>query len=288
MDADPKISPHPTPWRARVHRIIFGTDTPAGMTFDVALLVAILVSVAVVSLETVKSIAKDYGDLLVLAEWCFTVLFTIEYALRLLCVRRPMRYARSFFGVIDLLSFLPTYLMPLAPGAQSVVVLRMMRLLRVFRILALPRFFIEAEWLGKAFWEARARIVVFLVTVLIAVTITGTVMYHVEYHYRVEETQEKSQFTSIPQSMYWAVVTMTTVGYGDVVPRTAVGKILSAVLILLGYSLIIVPTGFVSAELIRSGTRTPAHRECPSCSARGHNEGARFCHQCAAELPPRA
>jgi voltage-gated potassium channel len=263
-----------------VYRVIFETDTPAGKSFDIGLLIAILVSVVAVSLETVDTIDPGLRKMLVVAEWCFTVMFAIEYVLRLLSVRRPTRYARSFFGVIDLLSFLPTYLSLLGPGTQVLVVLRTMRLLRVFRILELAEFLSEAEILGKAVWQARAKVIIFLLTVLIAVTITGTAMY------LVERNEENSQFTSIPQAMYWAVVTMTTVGYGDVVPYTPLGKIFSAVLILLGYSLIIVPTGFVSAELVTRVSRASSQRECPNCSARYHQDDAKFCRHCATELPP--
>jgi voltage-gated potassium channel len=277
MDEYRTIGPHPTPWRAAVYHVIFGTDTWPGKLFDITLLAAILASVLAVSLETVESLS-DWHDDFVLAEIVFTMLFTVEYILRLICVRRPIRYARSFFGVIDLMSFLPTYLSLLVPGTKLLVVLRTMRLLRLFRIFELSRFLREAESLSRAIWDARARVAVFLLTVLIAVTIAGTAMYLIEH----ERTD--SQFTSIPQSMYWAVVTMTTVGYGDVVPQTAPGKVLSAVLILLGYSLIIVPTGFVSAELV-SGARQSAWRECPHCLARGHQEDARFCRHCAGELP---
>ncbi len=279
MDTPDTIAPHPTPWRAAVHRVIFGTETLGGKLFDIGLLIAILVSVVAVSLETVESVDRHHHRALVSIEWVLTVLFTIEYVLRLLCVRRPRRYARSFFGVVDLLSFLPTYLSLLAPGAQMLIVLRTLRLLRVFRILELSHFMTEAEVLGRAVWEARAKVVVFLMTVLIAVTIMGTGMY------QVERDRPDSQFTSIPQSMYWAIVTMTTVGYGDVVPHTALGKMLSAVLILLGYSLIIVPTGFVSAELVGKRSASPPARSCPRCAAGEHQDDARFCRQCGAELP---
>ncbi len=282
MDMEQKIAPHPTQWRARIYRVIFEFDTPGGKLFDIALLVAILVSVVAVSLETVTKIQEDYGRMLTALEWCFTAAFTVEYVLRLMCVRRPLRYAVSFFGVVDLASFLPTYISLMAPeaGVQILLVVRSMRLLRIFRILGLPRFQTEVDGLGRAVWAARARIVVFLVTILIAVTIAGAAMYLVEHD------REDSHFTSIPQAMYWAVVTMTTVGYGDVVPHTAPGKILSAALILLGYSLIIVPTGFISAELAGGPWRVRSHRECPACGIRGHKDDAKFCRRCAAELLP--
>lgn len=281
MTAENKIAPHPTPWRARVYRVVFETDTPAGKLFDALLLVAILASVVAVSLETVRQIPLRYLKLLAAIEWCFTILFTLEYLVRLVCVRRPMRYARSFFGVIDLISFLPTYISMLLPGTKLLVVLRSMRLLRVFRVFELWSFDAEAKALGQAMWRARAKIVVFLMTVLIAVTIAGTAMYVVEHD------RQGSMFTSIPQSIYWAVVTMTTVGYGDVVPQTTEGKLLSVVLILLGYSLIIVPTGFVSAEMVARATRREIQQECPKCFAGNHQEDARYCRRCRAELPLR-
>jgi voltage-gated potassium channel len=277
-----RIAPHPRPWRAAVYRVIFQFDTPAGKLFDVLLLLAILLGIVTVSLETVPTIADHVKAWLRGIEWTLTGLFTVEYVLRLICVRKPLRYALSFFGIVDLLSFLPTYFVWRTPVSQMLVVLRSLRLLRVFRILELAEFMSEAEILGRAIWNARAKIVVFLITILIAVTISGTGMY------LVENDQQGSHFTSIPQAMYWAIVTMTTVGYGDIVPVTAWGKVLSAALILLGYSLIIVPTGFVSAELVVDRTRRSTAASCLRCGAGQHASRARFCHQCGHPLTSAA
>lgn len=261
--------------------MIFEADTRAGKAFDVALLITILVSVLAVSLETVEAVEQRYGDLLVAIEWTITILFTIEYVLRLLCVASPWRYATSFFGIVDLLAVVPTYLSVLIPGSQSLVVIRSLRLLRVFRVFKLGHFLTEAAALRRAMWEARGKIVVFLTTVLIAVSIMGSAMYLVENFNRPSE-----QFTSIPQGIYWAIVTMTTVGYGDIVPETAVGKFLAAILIIMGYSLIIVPTGFVSAELVgaKLATRPVSTQTCTNCMREGHDVDATHCKYCGTRL----
>ena len=269
------------PWRTKLHEVIFEADTRAGKAFDVVLLVVILVSIVTVSLETVEPVQRRYGGLLVAIEWTITVLFTIEYALRLLCVGSPWRYATSFFGIVDLLAVVPTYLSVLIPGSQSLVVIRSLRLLRVFRVFKLGHFLSEAAALRRAVWQARGKIVVFLTTVLITVSIMGSAMYLVENFDRPSE-----QFTSIPEGMYWAVVTMTTVGYGDIVPETALGKFLAAILIIMGYSLIIVPTGFVSAELVgaRLTTRPVSTQTCANCMREGHDVDATFCKYCGTRL----
>lgn len=282
MASSDSLQPHPAPWRAKIFTVIFGTHTFLGRAFDVALLVAILTSIVAVSLETVESLAT-YADELNTIEWLFTIMFTVEYALRMSCVRRPLRYVFSFFGIVDLLSFLPTYITLLAPDmpTHTLVVLRSLRLLRVFRIFELRAFMRDADSLSAAVWEARGKIVVFLTTILIAVTIMGTAMYV------VESPLPDSQFTSIPQSMYWAVVTMTTVGYGDIVPQTPHGKVLSAILILLGYSLIIVPTGFVSAEFVgrrSSPPPSPDNSVCGVCGTPDHQADASYCRRCGHPL----
>ncbi|TWU21054.1 Cyclic nucleotide-gated potassium channel [Novipirellula galeiformis] len=279
-----------------MYDIIFEADTPAGRWFDIGLLVAILASVLFVALETLPELHKPSGKdtlaALSTAEWFLTFLFTIEYGLRLLCSRHPLRYAFSFWGIIDLLSVLPSYLTLIAgSGSRSLLTLRSIRLLRVFRVLKLWRMMNEADELAFAVWNARNKIVVFLAVVLVAVTISGALMYHVEtLMFDVDKTSgvnEASQFTSIPQAMYWAIVTMTTVGYGDIVPKTSIGKLISALLILLGYSLIIVPSGFVSAELIGLKTDTSRHQEqhaCPVCEVSIHLKDAQYCHRCGAPL----
>ncbi len=216
-------------------------------------------------------------------EWGLTILFTIEYVLRLVCVPRPTRYARSFFGVVDLFSILPTYLTLFDVGTRSLVVIRAFRLLRAFRVFKLARMLSEAAVMRQALWDARGKIIVFLATVLIVVTVAGVAMYVVENTFA--SSSEPSQFTSVPQAMYWAIVTMTTVGYGDIVPKTHVGKLLSALLIMVGYSLIIVPTGFVSAELVSSRLSRPVSTQaCPHCMAEGHEQDAVHCRHCGGKL----
>lgn len=260
----------------------------SGVVFDVLLLLVIVASIVVVSLETVPGIGASDGDgnpgkwaaQLRILSWVFTGLFTIEYLLRLYCVRKPARYAGSFWGIIDLMAFLPDYLLLIFGGGRinargSFSVIRSLRLLRVFRILKLSWFQLEAEDLGAAIWRARAKIVVFLTVVMILVTVMGTLMYEIE-----NALSEESQFTSIPEGIYWAIVTMTTVGFGDIVPVSIAGKILSAILILIGYSLIIVPTGFVSAEVIGAKLKKTTTITCPSCMSEGHDADARYCKHC--------
>ena len=269
-----------------LYDIIFEADVPAGRWFDIALLFAILASITIVSLETVP----DYQDrpglmaFFGIAEWILTILFTIEYVLRLICVRKPLKYAFSFWGMIDLLSILPSYVtIFVGSSSRSFVILRSVRLLRVFRVLKLWRMMNEADELSAAIWKARNKIIVFVAVVLVAVTISGTLMYHIEA-LTADGVDRSSQFTSIPQAMYWAIVTMTTVGYGDVVPQTAAGKIISAVLILLGYSLIIVPSTFVSAEILHNQQAETEDHPCHVCDAGHQREDATFCYRCGARL----
>ncbi|SRR6056297_47093 len=273
--------------RQTLYDIIFEADTRSGRGFDIALLIAILASVAVVSLETVPEYQIDGEPMrgFLAAEWFLTLLFTVEYVLRLSCVKRPLAYAISFWGVIDLLSILPgyiTYFGAVNQGTRSFVILRSVRLLRVFRVLKLWRMMSEADELSAAIWRSREKIIVFVVVVMVAVTISSSLMYFIEHELY---DPADSDFTSIPQAMYWAIVTMTTVGYGDVVPHTAAGKVISAMLILVGYSLIIVPTGFVSAEL-SSLKASAAHDEepCPSCGADKHRVDAAYCFRCGSLL----
>jgi len=269
---------HPKPpethWRHRLHEIIFEADTPAGKAFDVALLVAILLSIGAVLLESVASIRERWGGPLRVAEWALTIAFTLEYFVRLICVRRPLRYAFSFFGIVDLLAILPTYVSLVFAGAQSLLVIRALRLLRVFRVLKLAHFLGEAQQLTVAMRASARKILVFLSAVLTLVLIMGSVMYLVE--------GEASGFTSIPQSIYWAIVTMTTVGYGDIAPQTVLGKFLASIVMIMGYGIIAVPTGIVTVELSRG--RKVSTQACLSCSADGHVPGARFCHACGEPL----
>jgi voltage-gated potassium channel len=265
-----------SPSRERIHEIIFEADTPAGKTFDVSLMLLIILSVLAVMLESTPSIAARYGNLLRAFEWVVTVLFTIEYVLRLYCVRRPARYARSFFGIVDVLAILPTYLSLIIPGAQSLLVIRALRLLRVFRVLKLVHFVGEASELVAALRASARKIIVFLGAVLTIVIIVGSMMYLIE--------GEESGFTSIPTSIYWAIVTMTTVGYGDIAPQTPLGKILASAIMIMGYGIIAVPTGIVSVELagvVRKGVSTKA---CPDCGAGSHALDAVHCKFCGAKL----
>ena len=262
-------------WRARLHEIIFEADTPAGRAFDVALLIAILVSVVAVILESVAEIRRQYGGALRAVEWTITVAFTVEYVVRLVAVDRPGRYARSFFGVVDLLAVLPTYLALVLPATQSLMVIRAIRLLRVFRILKLTHFLAEGQLLFTAMRASRRKITVFLGVVVTVVLIVGALMYLIE--------GEEHGFTSIPTSMYWAVVTMTTVGYGDIAPRTPLGQFLASLLMILGYGIIAVPTGIVTVELANAG-RAVSRQACPSCGAEGHDIDARHCKYCGARL----
>ncbi len=262
--------------RARLHEIIFEADTPAGKAFDVALLVCIVLSVLSVMLESVDEIDVRHHAILAAAEWFFTILFTIEYVLRLACVGRPLRYAGSFFGIVDLLAIVPTYLSVFVPGSQSFLVLRVLRLLRVFRIFKLARFLSEASALRSAIWASRRKVIVFLATVLIVVVIMGSAMHLIE--------GRDAGFDSIPQSMYWAIVTMTTVGYGDAAPVTALGKAVAAMVMVLGYSFIIVPTGIITAELAHGGGRAVSTQACPDCSREGHDPDARHCKFCGSSL----
>ncbi len=262
--------------RHTLHRVIFEADTPGGKAFDVALFLAIGASVAAVMLESVPEVRAAHGGALRIAEWTLTVLFTVEYLVRLVAVGHPWRYARSFFGVVDLLAVVPTYVSLVFPGAQSLLVLRAIRLLRVFRVFKLARYLHEAGVLLEAMRSSRRKITVFFGTVLVLVLIIGALMYLVE--------GERSGFTSIPKSVYWAIVTVTTVGYGDITPRTALGQFIAAVAMLLGYSIIAVPTGIFGAELMRQGRGEVTTRACRRCGAEGHDRDALYCKRCGAGL----
>lgn len=269
-------SPRPaTGLRERLHEIIFEADTPGGKAFDVALLWCILLSILSVSLESVAWIRETYGWQLRAAEWLFTALFTIEYLLRLYSVERPLLYARSFFGIIDLLAIAPTYLSMVVTGTQSLLVIRGLRLLRIFRILKLAHYVQEAGILSEAMRASRIKITVFLGVVTTIACIMGALMYLVE--------GEANGFTSIPVSIYWAIVTMTTVGYGDIAPKTVVGQLLATLLMLMGYAIIAVPTGIVSVELaqVQHPIRT---RACTGCGAGRHDRDADFCKYCGTKL----
>jgi len=264
-------------WRQWLWVVIFKADTPAGRTFDILLIVAIVASVLTVMVESVPHVRAEHGPLLHAVEWGFTGLFTVEYLLRLYAVRHPLRYAVSFFGVVDLLAILPTYLSLLLPGAQYLLVVRAFRLLRVFRVLKLTRFLTEAHGLRQALRASAHKISVFLLTVVAVVIIVGSVMYLVE--------GGGNGFTSIPRSMYWTVVTLTTVGYGDIAPRTVLGQTLASFVMVLGYGIIAVPTGIVTVELANAARVANLSPEsCPGCGVQGHVLDARFCKHCGTAL----
>lgn len=298
MPAD-EPSPERSAWRERLYVIIFESDTPAGQAFDVVLITVILASVGAVMLESVRAINSQYGEALRVAEWGFTLLFTVEYVLRLICAREPGRYATGFFGVVDFLAIVPTYVSVLVPGAQFLLVIRLLRVLRVFRVLKLAAYLGEANFLMRALRESRQKITVFLFGVLTMVVIFGTLMYLVE--------GPENGFTSIPRAIYWAIVTLTTVGFGNISPQTNLGQFLAAVLMIAGFGIIAVPTGIVTSEMMRSSTggaegeaseRAGAQREveddgeasprtCPSCKLTGHDADAVFCKRCGARLEAR-
>ena len=262
--------------RQRLHEIIFEADTPWGRFFDVALIGAILISVGLVMLDSVSSIQASWGNFLYAAEWLFTLLFTIEYALRLYCVNRPLKYATSFFGVVDLLAILPTYFSMLLPGSQYLLVIRILRVLRVFRVFKLVQYLGEARLLIQALRASQRKITVFLFTVLTLVCIFGSLMYLIE--------DAASGFTSIPRSVYWAIVTLTTVGYGDISPQTHIGQLVASVIMIIGYSILAVPTGIVTVELSQAFKKNITTQACPDCSREGHDRDARFCKYCGAAL----
>lgn len=263
-------------WRHRLHEVIFEADTPAGKLFDVLLIAAILLSVVMVMLDSVATIRKSYGQILFGGEWFFTILFTVEYALRLISVGRPLAYATSFFGVVDLLAILPTYLSIFIPGAQYLLVIRILRVLRIFRILKLVQYLGEARLLTQALRASRRKITVFLFVVLTLVTIFGSLIYLIE--------DPEDGFTSIPRSIYWTIVTLTTVGYGDISPQTGLGQLLSSLIMIIGYGIIAVPTGIVTVELTQAFKRRISTQACPDCSAEGHDSDAKYCKYCGSRL----
>lgn len=264
------------PWQIRIHEIIFEADTKAGRAFDIVLLCSIVLSLGVVMLESIRSVRDAHAGLLHLIEWILTLLFTGEYILRLACLGRPLRYARSFFGLVDLLAIAPTYLAVFFTSAHYFLVVRVLRLLRVFRIFKLGHYLSEADILTSALRNSRRKIEVFLVAVLTLVVIFGSLMYVVE--------GEKSGFTSIPVGVYWAVVTLTTVGYGDISPQTPLGQAIAALIMIVGYAIIAVPTGIVTAEIAFASQAPISTQACPQCGVGAHEYGAHYCRRCGAQL----
>ncbi len=269
-------------WRRRVFVVVFESDTPAGRTFDLVLLALILASVAVVMLDSLNLLSTPLGTFLSGLEWFFTAFFTAEYLARLYCVERPARYARSFFGIVDLLAVLPAYLAFFVPGLHVLIDVRILRLLRVFRILKLTAFIREYRTLGRALRASGRKILIFITTVAMVVILLGTVMYVVE--------GPQNGFTSIPVSIYWAITTITTVGFGDITPRTDLGRGVASFMMLLGWGILAVPTGIVTAEMAaeRFGQPPPRpdERRCDDCGTAGHGPTAKHCHECGARLPP--
>ncbi len=264
-------------WRRTLYTIIFESDTRAGLIFDVALLGAIIASVVVVMFDSVHPLSAGYEELLEVLEWVFTVLFTIEYVARLACVDRPWRYARSFFGIVDLASVLPTYLAVFVPELHALIDLRVLRMLRAFRILKLTAYLTEYQQLGTALRNSRRKIAVFLSAIIMIVVTMGTVMYVIE--------GPQSGFTSIPMSIYWAVTTMTTVGFGDIAPQTDVGRFIASLMMLMGWGVLAVPTGIVTAEMTSQRLRSAQDHRCASCGTDEHEADSRFCRICGTRLP---
>ncbi|MGH8492440.1 MAG: ion transporter [Moraxellaceae bacterium] len=265
------------PDKATVHRIMFGTDTPAGRRFDVILLWVIGLSVLLAFAESMLSERPNLRFWAVLLEWAFTLVFTVEYLVRLWCSPQPWRYARSFFGVVDLLATLPSYLALFFVGANSLLVIRLIRLLRVFRVLKLFAYWNDANLLMRSLYASRRKIIVFLLTIFVAANVFGVLLYVVE--------GPEYGFTSIPKAVYWAIITITTVGYGDVVPQTGLGQAIASLVMLVGYSVIAVPTGIFTSEVLLELQRQRTDRHCGSCAASGHESDAKFCRHCGSGLP---
>lgn len=263
--------------RTRLFHIIFESDTPGAKAFDIALIIAILLSVAVILLNSVDAYTERYGELFFYVEWVFTLLFTVELAVRIYCLERPTIYLKSFYGVVDVIAIIPSWLVLLVPGAQGLVIVRLLRVLRIFRILRLMEFVGEARLLMDALKRSLRQILLFFSSILMVVTLFAALMYTIE--------SPEAGFTSIPMSIYWAIVSMTTVGYGDIVPATPLGKAITVILMLIGYSIIAVPTGVFSAQVIRSIREDRYSEEaCPGCGYDRHEKRARYCLRCGTWL----
>ena len=273
-NGEPKLSP----WREKIWEVIFGTHTRAGRTFDVILLIVIIASVINVMLETVESIWLRIGTTLIVLEWIFTVFFTIEYILRLISARHPMKYVFSFFGIIDFLAIIPTYIGFLVGGTHLFAFVRTLRLIRIFRILKLAKFLKQSRVIVSALKSSQEKIAVFLVFIFLMVIILGSIMYLIEGGHN-------SEFSSIPKSIYWAIVTLTTVGYGDIHPITPLGQFIASLVMIMGYGIIAVPTGIVSSEMTRAAVRPAStSRICDACGEEIQRSKAKFCFNCGNEL----
>jgi len=274
------MSHSPHSWRDRLYVIVFQADTPAGRRFDKALLLLILTSLLVVIIDSVESVHRQYADLFAWIEWGITVVFAIEYLLRLYCSPRPLRYAFSFYGLIDLLAIVPGILAIYYSDAQYLMIVRVVRMLRIFRVLKLSHYLKQANYLLSALRGSRQKIIVFLVSVSTLVTVFGTLMYVIE--------GPEHGFKDIPTGIYWAIVTLTTVGFGDIVPKTGLGQVLSSMVMITGYSIIAVPTGIFTAELANAMRGERLQRECPSCAKVSHEQDAAFCARCGSALFEKA
>ncbi len=265
-------------WKSKLHEIIYEADTPAGKLFDIILLITILASIILVMLESIKTIDQKYHTFLNVSEWVITILFSIEYIARIVTVKKPIKYIFSFYGIIDFLSTIPKYISLIFPGTHALVALRALRLLRIFRILKLARYLGASNNLAAALKASRAKISVFLFAVVIMAVILGTIMYLIE--------GEENGFTNIPKGVYWAIVTLTTVGFGDIAPQTPLGQFIASLVMILGYGIIAIPTGIVSAEYANSNRKEvdTNTQSCPNCSKEKHSDDAKFCHKCGYNL----
>jgi len=267
----------PLSWQQRLHQVIYESATPAGKLFDISLLLLIISSIVVVILDSNRNLHQSYGNMFQKLEWGFTTLFTIEYILRLVCIKKPWRYVFSFLGLIDLLAIIPGYLSLFFAGSQSLMVLRALRLLRIFRIFKLSHYLSEMQFLGVALKGSMRKISIFMLVVLTLVVIMGSVMYLAE--------DGKNGFESIPDSIYWAIVTITTVGYGDISPVTPLGKFIASIVMLMGYAIIAVPTGIITTEMALAMRKKEHHQEvCPGCGREGHDANAKYCKFCGEKL----
>ena len=265
-----------SPLKQRLRSIIFGTDTPEGKAFDIALLVSIVASILLICLDTIDSLHNNYGELFLIGEWMFTIIFTLEYVLRLYCSQNRFHYARSFFGVVDLLSIIPTYLALIFPAANFALAIRVLRLFRVFRVLKLLRFLADGNLLLKAMLQSSRKVFVFFFSVSLIILVLSVVMYVIE--------GPNNGFSSIPKSMFWTIVTITTVGYGDITPQTPLGQAIAALTMLIGYSIIAIPTGILTAEISHEMVKVRDLRKCSNCGKKGHDNDAQFCNHCGSDL----
>lgn len=264
-------------WKSKLHEIIYEADTKVGKYFDIILIIAILISVILVMLESVASIDAKFHNFLYISEWVITLLFTVEYIARIISIKKPSTYIFSFYGIIDLLATIPLYLSIIFAGTNALLALRALRLLRVFRILKLARYIGASSKLASALYSSRIKIAVFVFSIFVLTIILGTIMYLIE--------GPENGFTSIPHSMYWAIVTLTTVGYGDISPHTPVGQFIASIVMILGYGIIAVPTGIVTSEMTKTEFGVPTNTQhCSNCAASTHMDNAEFCHRCGKRL----